>query len=648
MRLCVIDFETYWTKEHSLSKMSPLAYVVHPDTDVISCAIKIDDGPTKVVFGEDKIRDLLNLMDWTDVMVVAHNMSGFDALILAWRFGVKPKMWGCTLAMARPIHSITVGGSLGKLVAHYGLGVKDNTVLVQTQGKRIKDFTPDELSAMEQYNKADTDQCAALFHKLKKHYTAKELWHIDATIRMLVEPKFKVDVAVLEAAAAIERSTKRQSLLDLYQMLQSPLDMEDDPLGNVGFDPEEFVREQMASAPKFAALLEKRGVPVPMKPSPTNPEKMTPALAKTDEAFLKLQEHKDPIVAAAARVRVAVKSTLLETRIAAFLEASRCAKGFLPIPLHYCGAATTGRWSGWLFNPQNLPRVPRDKSGNIIVKPTNALRTCMRAPKGHKVVVADLSGIELRVNHFLWKVPSSMRLFQDDPAKADLYKDFASRLYNVDMEEVTKDQRQIGKIAHLGLGFGAGPSTFQRIAKIMGGVDMPESEAMSVTYRWREEYAPIVEGWKRCHNTLTSILMGDKVQIDDWGLCHTEANAIVLPSGRRIRYPSLVKDTVGGKSEWFYGEGRHRARIYAGKIDENIVQALARDVIADCAVEMFRRTKLRPAHTVHDELVYVVPESNAQSVLDEVQSIMRTPPQWWPELVTWSEGDIAGTYGHAK
>ena len=638
MKIVFIDFETFWSKEHTLTKMSALDYVMHPQTEIISAAIKDGDSPTRVIFGEDNIKKHLQFMNWSDSMAVAHNMSAFDSMILAWRFGVKPKMWGCTLAMAKPIHGLSVGNSLGKLVTHYGLGVKDNSALVQTQGKRLKDFTPDELIAMERYNKADTDQCADLFHKLKKHYTAKELWQIDATIRMLVEPKFEVDVPMLEVAASIERTDKLKALYELGRLIRDP---EDEVL--VEDELAEWVREQMASAPKFTEVLKARGVDVPMKPSPTNPEKKTPALAKTDEAFLKLQDHPDPVVALAARTRLSVKSTLLETRIQAFLDAARCVDNKLPIPLHYCGAVTTGRWSGWLFNPQNLPRIDTKKR-----RTTDALRNCMRAPKGHKVVVADLSGIELRVNHFLWKVPSSMRLYADAPGGADLYKDFASRLYDVAVDEVDKNQRQIGKIAHLGLGFGAGPATFQRIAKLMGGVDMPESEAMSVTYRWREEYAPIVEGWKRCHGTLPHILMGDKVQIDDWGLCHTEANAIVLPSGRRIRYPSLEKETNGSKSEWFYGEGRNRARIYAGKIDENIVQALARDVIADCAVEVFRRTKLRPSHMVHDELVYIVPESEAQTVLDEVQSVMRTPPAWWPELVTWSEGDIADTYGQAK
>lgn len=80
----------------------------------------------------------------------------------------------------------------------------------------------------------------------------------------------------------------------------------------------------------------------------------------------------------------------------------------------------------------------------------------------------------------------------------------------------------------------------------------------------------------------------------------------------------------------------------------NCVQALARDVIADNAVNFYKSTRLRPALMVHDELVYVVPEKDAQPMLDELQRIMRTPPKWWPELVVWSEGDIANTYGAAK
>lgn len=631
MRVITIDFESFWSKEHSLSKMLPMTYVMHPETEIISVAIKVDGGETQVYFGAE-VGPALGSIDWSDAMALGHNMSGFDAMILAWRFGINPKMWGCTLAMARPIHAITVGNSLAKLVDYYEIGKKDNTALMNTQGRHLKDFTAQEIEAMRVYNKADTDQCYALFRKLKPYYDAKELWHIDATIRMLVEPKFLVDHDLLEDTLVKERARKRETVEKLAGLLGL-----DKKCADVG----QQVTGTLASALKFAALLEAQGVEVPMKVPPSDQEKRIPALAKTDEAFLALQEHDNELVAAAACARLAVKSTILETRINAFLEVCDATEGFLPVPLNYCGATTTGRWSGWAYNPQNLPRV----CGKL----SDAMRNCMRAPAGHKVVVADLSGIELRVNMFLWKVPYATKLFATSPDKADLYRYFAAHdLYNIEEDAVTKVQRQVGKVAHLGLGFGAGPATFQKVAKLMGGVDMTLDEARDVVQKYRSAHSEIAAGWRTCHTALRDIHDGAEVAIDPWGMCVTERGAVRLPSGRKIRYPKLHVETTDGKDEWWYGEGRHRARIYAGKIDENLVQALARDVVAGNALAVFNRTGLRPALTVHDELVYIVPESDAQGVLDTVQAVMRTPPAWWPELVVWSEGDIADTYGAAK
>ena len=637
MKLIVGDFETYWSQTHSLSKMSPIDYVMHPDTEVISLSLKVDDEPTRVWFGEAAIRKRLQAQDWSDVMLVAHNMSAFDAMLFAWRFNVQPKVWGCTLAMARPIHSKTCGNSLAKLVEHYGLGVKDNTALLNTKGKHLCDFTNTELLAMEEYNRDDTDQCYGLFQALKKHYNAEELWQIDSTIRMLVEPKFMLNRYVLDKALSDVRIQKQQSLAQMASVLYE-MEVDDNPAI------EEVVRSKLASTAHFSKLLRARGVRVPMKQSPSNPEKRIPALSKTDEAFLALQEHEDPVVALAASTRLDVKSTILETRLETFTGVGKALKGKLPIPLHYCGADTTGRWSGFLYNPQNLPRINPDKP-----KLSDALRKSMRAPKGYKVVVADLSGIELRVNHFLWKVPSSMALYQASPDKADLYKDFAHRLYKVELEEVTKPQRQIGKVAHLGLGFGAGGGAFQKVAKTMGGIDLSLEAAQAITTQWRDAYEDIVLGWRRCHEMLQFISQGDRLTIDPWKLMETSAEGIHLPSGRVIRYP-LLREGVNenGRSEWVYGTGRHQARIYAGKVTENCVQALARDVIAGNAYQMYKQTKLRPSLAVHDELVYIVPESDAVAALETLQTIMRTPPVWWPQLITWSEGDIADNYGDAK
>lgn len=946
MDVYTIDFETFWSTDYSVSKMSPLEYVLGDRYETISCSIKRNDEPTEVFFG-DEVEDALSRIDWPQVAACGHNMSGFDAYILAYRYKAHPKLWLCTAAMARPIHAKTTGASLAALVKHYGLGVKDNAVLLQTKGRHLADFTPGEIDAMRVYNKADTDQCRALFKILSKHYNSAELWQIDALTRMRTEPAFVVDVNLLEHAACYERDRKRLALREAATLLglESEVNMEEE------------VRSQLASAPKFAALLTQLGVEVPMKPSPTNPDKEVPALAKTDEAFLALQEHDNPVVAAAARTRLDVKSTLLETRIQKFLTAARLTGGRLPVPLKYCGADTTGRdsgeeyncftgdvevltpsgwvrfdewvrepapimqwWSdnrltfeaspgvlvksyagpiidiesrcasyavtpdhrlvalpdrrsggalertaGWVADHSGLDRVPasgvwegadgglrpeavrlavalsadgcvtgehiqvglrrprkiarmrelldaagaeyhvrtsppqaghtgghdtvtyvvtrsalgkgfgawiltlsrealdafvdelrywdgqsHSKTGNLCFwtskpeeagwvqtalalsgvvstvrvyprqephapkvlvyarsakytsistasdverrhydgqvycasvessyilvrrnskvsvvgqcqnlpritpgerKASDALRNSLRAPHGYKVIVADQSGIELRVNHFLWQVPSSMALYRESPDKADLYKDFASRLYDADVDEVTKPQRQIGKVAHLGLGFGAGPAAFKRVAKTMGGIDLADHEAMSITYAWREEYAQIVDGWRTCHAALPLIEAGIEQAVDPWGLVRTCAEGFRLPSGRLIRYPDLrqeIAEGEGNKKEWVYAHGRHKARIYAGKVTENLVQALARDSIFDCALEFFRQTGLRPALRVHDELVYVVPAADAERQLATLQDILRTPPKWWPELVVWSEGDVADTYGSAK
>jgi hypothetical protein len=166
--------------------------------------------------------------------------------------------------------------------------------------------------------------------------------------------------------------------------------------------------------------------------------------------------------------------------------------------------------------------------------------------------------------------------------------------------------------------------------------------------KYRDAHGEIVNGWKQFQNNLTNIRQGIEAAIDPWGMCQVEHEAVRLPSGRRIYYPSLVKQNENGKHEWWYGNGRSKARIYAGKGVENLVQALARDVIAEHAVRFYKDTGLRPSLAVHDELVFAVPEKEAQQHLDHLQGIMRQGVSWWPELVTWSEGDIADCYGEAK
>lgn len=660
MKIVPLDMETFWSPTHSLSKMNPFDYVMHPETELISMNLQVDGVAYPTAFGEDAIRNLCASVDWSDAYAIAHNMSGFDALILAWRLGIKPKMWGCTLAMARPIHAKTTGLSLAKLVAHYrpqleamGIsGVKDSTALVNTRGRHLKDFTVAERRAMGVYNANDTAQCGGLFRILSKHYTPAELWHLDCKIRALVEPKFVVDVPMLEEALAKERANKRATILELARMFAGNII----PGGELEGVSEDYIAERvratLASAPMFSQVLEARGVPVPMKPSPTDETRMVPALAKTDEAFQELQEHDDPIVAAAAQARLAVKSTLAETRMQAFVDVARYTGGRWPVTTHYCGADTTGRASGWHYNPLNLPRI-NPKHPRI----TDALRLSIMAPPGHVVAAADLSGIEMRVNHFLWRVPYSTRLWTEDP-NADMYRASYAIKLGITPDEVTKEQRQASKVENLALGFGMGADKYITTARVQGGLILEREQAIADVADWRRRHQEIVRGWKANQVALSWIYEGMERPIDPGGLLWTCAEGIRLPSGRLIRYPNLRReattrvDQVTGEviasDEWVYGEGRHRARIYGPKGVENGVQGLARDVVYDVALDVFKLTGYRPSLEVYDELVYVVPESEAQALLDTVQARMRTSPSWFPELVTWSEGDIAERYGAAK
>lgn len=631
--LITIDIESFWSQTHSLSKMSPIAYIMHPETEAISIAIKINEGETKVYFAGE-IEPAIRRIDWSNALVVAHNGSGFDFPFLAWRYGVNPKLWVCTLAMARPWHMKDVGGSLKALTEHYGLGVKDSTALNNTKGRHFKDFTFDEVKAMRGYNKEDVELCYKLFKKLGKRTPPDELMLIDMTVRMLTEPQFEVDQELLRRTLKEEQERQQFMLLDIAQELGAY------EIGQTEDETAEAARTMLASAAKFTEFLRGVGVDVPMKVSPSNPDKMIPALAKSDEDFLALQEHSNELVAAAASARLGVKSTILQTRIEKFLEAASYCDGRIPSPLKYYGAHT-GRWSGEQYNMQNLPRVGKDK------KPSDALRMSLMAPKGYKIVVADLSGIELRVNHFLWQVPSSMELFRADPEKADLYKDFASKLYSVEVDAVSKDQRQVGKVAHLGLGFGAGAVTFQKVAKLMGGVDLDEAESKLIVDTWRRAYMEIVKGWKSCQNALSHINMGVSQEVDPWGMCVTEAHGIKTPKGF-IHYPNLRQENENGKTSWCFGEGRNKGYLTGPRVDENIVQHLARCIIADNMLDVKKEIGYIPASTTHDELIYVVPENEAENVLNIVQKIMRTPPKWWPELVTWSAGDMADRYGDAK
>lgn len=633
--------------------MNPILYVLHPETEIQSVAIAFDDGPVEVLFGEEAIRDHYAKIDWSDVMLVAHNNSGFDALIAAWRFGIKPKAWGCTLAMARPFYGVTVGGSLKKVSEAMGIGVKGSLDAVNTKGKKLKDFTPDEIEKMRVYNKQDTELCRKIFNTLLPDLGVKEMQLIDMTVRMTVEPQLCADRELLASALNEEIARKHRSLYHLAQLCGMPCDA-NDPLAAI-----EAMRSIVMSQPQFADLLTKIGAEIPMKASKSavNPDgtpKLIPALAKTDEGMTALLEYEDPdgddereqLVRVAASTRLEVKSTQLETRLKTYLDVSSALNGWMPMPVNYCGAFISWRMSGGMkMNVQNNPRIDPSTP-----KPSDALRSSICAPDGMVVVVADSSNIELRVAHGLAGQADTLQKLRNGD---DLYCWFASTLFGRVITKADKDERFIGKVAMLSLQYGASWQAFQNMARVLskGKTLLSDDECKRIVVVWRQMFNMIAGKangiWKKCERAIEAMFVGDMIGIDVPGLCITSKGKIMTPDFHWLQYPDLRKNMNSqGYDEWRYGQGQNNSRLYGAHLFENLCQHIARLIVMEQTLKLH---KIYPvALTCHDEAVCVVPEDQGEACKAKALEIFSTAPKWWPNLPLAADADIGYTYGEAK
>jgi DNA polymerase len=319
MDVITIDFETYYDKEYSLSKMTTEAYVRDPRFEVIGVGIKINDYPVDWYSGSDPGRFLRSL-DYSKAAILCHN-TVFDGAILSWHFNIRPKLWLDTLSMARPLHNIAVGGSLKALAAHYKLGEKGDEV-VHTLGKRRTDFTKDELDRYANYCCNDVDLTYKLFRRMAKGFPPSEIRLIDQTIRMFTEPSIVLDTQVL-TDHLVEVQEKKSTLMDELEL----------PYGTT----EDEAKSMLMSNDKFAAYLVANGVTPPTKTSAAT-GKQAYAFSKTTKAFTDLLEHDNPRVASAVAARLGVKSTLEETRTKSLLGVAE--RGPLPILLKFYGAHT--------------------------------------------------------------------------------------------------------------------------------------------------------------------------------------------------------------------------------------------------------------------------------------------------------------------
>lgn len=619
MDLITIDFETYYDREYSLSKLTTEEYVRDPRFEVIGVGLKINDGELEWVSGADyQIKEYLSQFDFGNSMVLAHNTM-FDGAILSWRFGINPALWLDTLCMGRALYGVEVSGSLAAMAERENLGKKGTEVL-NALGMRRKDFSQERLATYGDYCLNDVNLTYKIFQKLLPSFPKKELKLIDTTLRMFIDPVLRLDAPLLESHLQ-DIKTKKAKLLE-----------------ECGAESDDLM-----SNPKFAELLRDLGVEPPTKTSPTT-GKETLALAKNDEEFLKLAEHPDWRVQGLVAARLGLKSTLEETRTQRFIDIA--SRGLLPVPIKYY-AAHTGRFGGDdKINLQNLP----SRGSNA-----GKLKKAILAPEGYSIIDSDSSQIEARVLAWLAQSDDLITVFRKNNEeilagtpkknfKYDPYKLMASQIYGKPSTDITDPERFVGKTTILGCGYGMGAVKFQAQLKAFG-TDIDIEEARRIVDVYRKANPAITALWRAAQHTLVALSRTEPFTLGKPGVLHVAPaeSAIILPSGLLMRYDDLKIHETDKGIEFTYKTRKGRTRIYGGKVIENVCQAIARCIIGEQMLRIGKRYKV--VLTVHDAVACVCKDEEVAEAQAYVEDCMRWTPKWAEGLPLNCESGVGKSYG---
>ncbi len=357
------------------------------------------------------------------------------------------------------------------------------------------------------------------------------------------------------------------------------------------------------------------------------------------------------------------------------IEAAVCDDGRVRGLLQFYGANRTGRWAGRLVQVQNLPRTYTEplEYARELVKSRNLnalkliygsvpdtlsqlIRTAFIAPDGHVLIDADFSAIEARVISWLAGEEWRLEVFR---THGKIYEASASQMFGVPLELIKKGNpeyalRQKGKVAELALGYQGGTGALIN----MGALDMgiPEEDLPDIVSRWRDANKRIRDLWYKMDSAAVQVItQGGSVGVGCVVLSReynhsqgTDSLTILLPSGRKLYYicPSIGENQWGNPSITYTGMDQttkkwKRIETYGGKLVENVVQAIARDCLAQ-AIEHLEAAGLPVIFHIHDEVVIDCMPNTA--TLDDVVRIMAQPIPWAPGLPLGADGWVGNFF----
>jgi hypothetical protein len=667
-QILITDFETRWARGatswapdgYTLSKMTTEEYIRSPLFHAFGMGYKWygEDNPidSPVYLTHAFLPGMFKSIDWSRTAVVAHNAQ-FDIAILTWIYGVKPAFIFDTLSMARALYGMDVGNSAKKLAERFNLPPKGHATQSSDGQWLLDSATEQELA---DYCKHDIFLCEKFLDNMLPGFPGKELKLIDATIRMFTEPQLMLDKEMLTKAIVEEEETRGKLLARLG-----------------------VVDAQLSSNDQMATALAAVGVEPPKKISNTTGKEIY-AFAKNDALFQQILNGDNEEAVLLCEARMKVKSTQERTRAQRFLDISGRGEGLLPVPVNYAHTRTL-RWGASKGSAQNMQNLKRG----------GTLRKSIVAPPGHQCVAGDLRQIEPRVQAYLADFTELLDIFRSGK---DAYATFGSTMFGIPglSQEEHPDLRQSAKSALLGAGYrlgwasfsaqllvgflGAPPVRYDRafmkqlgigsreVVKFMEGdygrenlermMEIPRTCtdqellvhcvcAKEIIDRYRRASKPIVDFWSFLDKMIATVIaVPDAASVVHKCLTFMPGK-IQLPNGLFMTYDD-IKVTADEKRrpQYTYWNGKTNKALHSGILAENVTSGTARCVIGDGMLRI--QPKYKCAMPVHDEAVYVVPDSEVEVAVQWIKQQLIAPVKYLPGIPLDATVGANKRYGLAK
>lgn len=634
MRELGIDIETY--SSNDLTNCGVYKYVEAPDFTILLFAYSVDGSPVQCVDmaqGETLPAEVFDALTDQAITKTAFN-AAFERICISKYFGFEkpldPAQWRCTMVRAARMGLPLSLGQCGEVLKLEAGKMQEGKTLIRyfsvpgKNGRHLPSDAPDRWEVFKKYNIRDVEVEQQILQKVRRLESPEfdeELYTADQEIN---DRGVMIDRVLVDAAARFDTEYKAQLFAEAQQLTGM---------------------ENPNSTTQIKTYINKiTGITIQ-------------SLNKKNFDDLEKQLTYWP---KAQRV-LAIRREMGKTSNMKYsaMQNCVCADGRIHGLLQFCGAARTGRWAGRLVQVQNLPQNHLEsldyarelvKHGdleefeqnyaNVTQVLSELIRTAFIAEPGKTFHVCDFSAIEARVIAWLAGEDWVLEVFRSG---RDIYCETASRMFRVPVEKhgQNAELRQKGKIATLALGYGGGVSALEA----MGGsrLGLTEKEEKEIVKLWRDSNPRIVKMWAIIEKAaITAIKTGENVTVHRgivigrrWGML-----TITLPSGRTICYPRAkvgieYNDGWRGDHEIIEYEGLNQTtkkwqdiRTYGGKLTENVVQAVARDILG-VVILRAREAGLNIVFHIHDEIVV---EATAEQSLADVEALFSKPIAWCRDL----------------